>query len=67
MKCNIPLVSERIKLHIVTFAPFVHGTTNLDFAVSWTSVVEHENLWLFAVLYPVEGAHDLFDFHHPIW
>jgi len=67
MKCDIPLIGESIKLHFVTFAPLVHGTTNLDFAVSWTSVVEHENLWLLAVLYPVKGAHNMFDFHHPIW
>jgi len=67
MKSNIPLVCNRVKLHVVFLLPLVHRAAELDLRVSRAAIVEAEDLWFFGVLNLIESAHHLINFVHVIW
>ena len=58
MDCDEPLVSEIVELHVMPSLPIVHRAAQLNHVVSWTSVVQHEYLWLLSALFLVESADD---------
>ena len=62
-----PLVGEIVELHVVADLPAVHGTAELNFLVSWASVVKHEYLGFLGVLLFVEGTHNSVDFEVAVW
>lgn len=67
VKGDEPLVGELIKFHIMSLFPVVHRSANLNFVVSGTSVVEHENLWLLAEHSLVKRRPYLVDLGQPVW
>ena len=67
VKGDEPLVGKWIELHVMSLVPVVHGATDLDFVMSWASVVEHENLRLLAEHCGIKCRHDGVNLLDLVW